>query len=60
MTNANMKLVVLNVNLEEDAPSPKQKLEAGEHIVKRIIELDSLNEELKGALLYPYPSMTSC
>jgi len=47
MTNANMKFVILNVTLQDDAPSPKQKLESGEHIVKRVIELDSLNAELK-------------
>lgn len=47
MTNANMKLVVLSVTLDSDAPSPKPKLEEGEHIVKRVVELDGLNAELK-------------
>lgn len=48
MTNANMKLIAVNVHLKDDAPPPMAKLEAGEHIVKRVVELDSLNEELKG------------
>jgi len=47
MTNANMKLVVLKVLLDEFPTSPKQKLEEGEHIVTRIVELDSLNKKLK-------------
>ncbi|KAG8843146.1 Delta(24)-sterol C-methyltransferase [Tulasnella sp. 330] len=47
MTNANMKFIALDVTLNEDAPDPKQKLEAGEHIVKRVVELDGLNDELK-------------
>ncbi|KAG8988682.1 hypothetical protein FRB94_002990 [Tulasnella sp. JGI-2019a] len=47
MTTANMRLITLNVTLAEDAPPPKQKLDAGEHIVVRVIELDSLNDELK-------------
>jgi len=47
MTNANMKLVVLKVLLADYPSSPKPKLDEGEHIVKRIVELDSLNAELK-------------
>ena len=43
-----MKLVVLNVMLKDYPSEPKAKLDEGEHIVKRIIELDSLNAELKG------------
>lgn len=48
MTNANMKLVVINVKLSDYPSSPKAKLDEGEHIVKRIVELDRLNDELKG------------
>jgi hypothetical protein len=48
MTTANMKLVVLNVNLDDKMETPEQKLEAGEFIVKRVVELSKLNDELKG------------
>ncbi|KAK0210462.1 NUDIX hydrolase domain-like protein [Desarmillaria ectypa] len=48
MTNANMKLVVLNVTLEDAMEYPGAKLEAGEFIVKRVIELRKLNRELQG------------
>lgn len=48
MTNANMKLVALKVLLDDYPSSPKPKLEDGEHIVKRVIELNSLHQELKG------------
>jgi len=47
MTNANMKLVVLKVTMSDYPSSPKPKLDDGEHIVKRIVELDALYEELK-------------
>ncbi|KAJ3794470.1 NUDIX hydrolase domain-like protein [Lentinula aff. detonsa] len=47
MTNANMKLVVLNVTLEDKLETPDQKLESGEFIVRRVIELRKLLEELK-------------
>lgn len=48
MTNANMKLVLANVVLEGKLVLPKQKLEEGEFIVPRVIELSKLHEELKG------------
>ncbi|KAJ7470434.1 NUDIX hydrolase domain-like protein [Mycena latifolia] len=48
MTTANMKLVVLNVDLPDKMETPEQKLEAGEFIVKRVVELSKLNQELKG------------
>ncbi|KAJ3773728.1 NUDIX hydrolase domain-like protein [Lentinula raphanica] len=47
MTNANMKLVVLNVTLEDKLETPEQKLESGEFIVRRVIELKQLLNELK-------------
>jgi len=47
MSTANMKLVVLDVPLEGDMESPDQNLEDGEAIVRRAIELRSLNKELK-------------
>ena len=51
MTNANMKLVVLKVTMSDYPSSPKAKLDEGEHIVKRIVELDALYEELKSSSL---------
>ena len=48
MSTANMKLVVLDVPLEGDMELPDQNLEDGEAIVRRAIELRSLNTELKG------------
>jgi ADP-ribose pyrophosphatase len=48
MTNANMKLVVLNVTLEDKLELPDQKLEQGEFIVRKVIPVDRLYEELKG------------
>lgn len=47
MTTANMKLVVLNVELVDKMEAPEQKLEAGEFIVKRVVELAKLNDELR-------------
>jgi len=48
MTNANMKLVVLNVTLEDQLKLPEQKLEQGEFIVRKVIALNKLYDELKG------------
>ncbi|ESK96816.1 adp-ribose pyrophosphatase [Moniliophthora roreri MCA 2997] len=47
MTNANMKLVILKVTLEDKLELPDQKLEQGEFIVRKVISMDSLYEELK-------------
>jgi ADP-ribose pyrophosphatase len=47
MTTANMKLVMLSVVLEDMMETPDAKLDAGEFIVKRVVELATLNEELK-------------
>ncbi|KAJ4501718.1 NUDIX hydrolase domain-like protein [Lentinula lateritia] len=47
MTNANMKLVVLNVTLEDKLETPDQKLESGEFIVRRVVELKELLNELR-------------
>lgn len=46
MTSANMKLVALKVPLPTDAPV--QKLDPGEHIIRRIVELNKLKAELDG------------
>lgn len=54
MTSANMKLVSLRVPVA-DAKAleqlPKQSLESGEFIVRRVVRLDRLNQELKGMIL---------
>jgi len=47
MTTANMKLVILNVTLEDILVTPVPKLDAGEFIVTRVIEIAKLNDELK-------------
>lgn len=47
MTSANMKLIALNVDVKE-GEEPAQKLDEGEHIVKKVVELDKLVEELQG------------
>jgi ADP-ribose pyrophosphatase len=48
MTNANMKLIVLDVILTDQLEIPGQKLEAGEFIVRRVVQLSKLSDELKG------------
>jgi ADP-ribose pyrophosphatase len=50
MTNANMQLAVLNVDLEDKMETPTPKLEVGEHIVTRVVELSRLKDELEGTL----------
>jgi len=47
MTNANMQLVVLNVDLEDKLETPAPKLEVGEHIVTKVVELSRLKDELE-------------
>ena len=47
MSSANMKFIALNVDIKE-GEEPAQKLDEGEHIVKRVVELDKLLEELEG------------
>ena len=49
MSSANMKLVVLGVKFPDKLPAPPQpKLEPGEHIVPRVVELSKLKAELDG------------
>jgi len=47
MTSANMNLVVLNVVLPDHLETPSQRLETGEFIVKKVVQLSKLNNELK-------------
>lgn len=47
MSNANMKLVVASVPMNDQLEMPDSKLDVGEHIVKRVVPLDKLNATLK-------------
>jgi ADP-ribose pyrophosphatase len=47
MTNANMKLVILSVVLDDKMQIPAAKLEAGEFIVTKVVELAKLKAELE-------------
>ena len=49
MTTANMKLVTLNVVFPGKLETPDQKLDDGEAIVRRVVELEGLYKELKGS-----------
>lgn len=64
MTNANMKLVSVQVTLDDKLELPEQKLEAGEFIVRRTIEIAKLEEELRGLsgifFFFLCPSELSC
>ena len=55
MSSANMKLAVLKVPVPDTPSSPKQRLETGEHIVRRVVELAKLKEELDGTSFLPRP-----
>lgn len=48
MTNANMKLVVVEVPFPDKLKIYNQKLDAGEFITRRIVALDNLFEEFAG------------
>lgn len=52
LTNANMVLCTVRVKLSESDPEPKQKLDEGEHIIKRVVEV----KELYNVLLGPFHS----
>lgn len=52
MTTANMKLVALSVTFPGELEVSSAKLEEGEHIVKRVVELDKLYDELQGPSPY--------
>ncbi|KAF8797854.1 hypothetical protein BYT27DRAFT_7124212 [Phlegmacium glaucopus] len=47
MTNANMKLVVLSVVLDDQMETPAANLEVGEFIVTKVVELAKLKTELE-------------
>ncbi len=48
MTNANMKLVTVDVPFPEKLEMPAQKLDPGEYITARIVEISKLSAEFKG------------
>ena len=50
MTTANMKLVVLNKTFPDELELNEAKLDEGEHIVKRVVPLSNLYDELQGTL----------
>jgi len=47
MTNANMKFVIVGVTLDDKMETPAAKLDAGEFIVTRVVEISKLDQELK-------------
>ncbi|THG99034.1 hypothetical protein EW026_g3237 [Hermanssonia centrifuga] len=47
MTNANMRLVVVDVPFPDKLETYDQKLTDGEFITKRVVQLDKLSEEFK-------------
>lgn len=48
MTTASMKLVIINVDLADELVFPTQKLDDGEFIVQRVVELQDLYRKLIG------------
>jgi len=47
MSNVNMALVTIKVDVKEDEPEPEQQLDSGEHIVKRLVPVKDLLKTLK-------------
>ena len=52
MTNANMKLVILGVNFDDELVLNEAKLAEGEYITKRVVELSRLYETLEGDCMH--------
>lgn len=53
MTTANMKLVMVDVPLPGEIESPPQKLDAGEFITVRVVEISKLPSIFRGSF-YSY------
>jgi hypothetical protein len=53
MTNANMKLVVVSVVLDDKMEIPAAQLEVGEFIVTKVVELAKLKIELESKAFFP-------
>jgi len=54
MTNANMKLILLGVTLPGELEAPAQRLDSGEFIIRRVVELSKLSDELKSEFSFCY------
>ncbi|KAK4684748.1 hypothetical protein P7C73_g5419, partial [Tremellales sp. Uapishka_1] len=52
MSGANCNIVTVKIELGEDDAEPEQKLEPGEHIVKRVVALKDLYAELQSETDY--------
>ncbi len=52
MSNANMKLVILDVPLDGKMEFPKQDLQDGEAIAIRVVEVTNLYKALQGTRDY--------
>jgi hypothetical protein len=48
MTGATMQLVTVDIRLAAGAPAPTPKLEDGEHIVTRLVDVTALQHVLRG------------
>ena len=48
MTNANMRLITVDVPFPGELEVYEQKLDAGEFITKRVVALDKLSAEFEG------------
>ena len=64
MTTTNMKLIVLGVTFPDALELSDAKLDEGEHITKRVVELSRLYDELRGTYIWnvvvPYYLSLSC
>ena len=52
MTNANMKLVIVDVPLPGNLEVYDQQLETGEFITRRVVELEKLAQEFESMLYF--------
>lgn len=57
MTNANMKLVMVDVPFKDNLIVSDQKLESGEFITRRVVELSKLADEFKSMSVFPVLSV---
>ena len=60
MTNANMKLVVVSVVLDDKMEKPAAKLEDGEFIVTKVVELAKLKTELESKAFFLSTNLLIC
>lgn len=50
LTGANMKLCVIDISLDRDAPEPLAEPDEGEYIEKHLVPLRHLSENLRGMM----------